>query len=244
MSNIALVVVDLQKAFFDKRLSPVTGHLAKAICLPGVRLLLARARQNGWTVVHVITVHKGADSLPVPLSLSGCAPFCLAGSEGAEIVTGLKQSGDFVVEKCHYSGFDHTDLAVMLEPFDSLVIAGIAADCCILHTAFDAGASHNKIIYLPYQAISASHEDDYVSGLRHIAKSAGAVVDLDTLLQVEELDWRLKIDLDAINKTLSNWFSPRLEVAKAFEQEYGAGDLNVDQMLSLLENRLVDASPA
>jgi len=129
MPTVPLILVDLQHDFFDHRVAHV-GRLEKAICLPHVRALVSHARSSGWPVLHVVTEHSGADSLSVHLV-----------KVGAEILDWLLGEGDVLVSKTKYSGFHGTDLVARLNDFDTVLLAGVAADCCILHTALDATSS-------------------------------------------------------------------------------------------------------
>lgn len=238
MQRTALVLVDLQKDFFDQRNQSV-GRLQKAIGIPATRRLLEHAREMDWRIAHVISIHTGAESLPVHLQRSGLDPYCLEGSEGAGIVAGLREEGEAIVRKRGYNGFAERELVDYLEESRSVVIAGIAADCCILATALDAASTHSKHVYLPYQAISASNLEAYVFGLEAAAKSAGAVLDINNLLDGNEPHWELRIDPASVTHTLESWFKPRLEAVESLRATRpNLSTMAVTDALEILEQEL------
>ena len=72
---------------------------------------------------------------------------CVAGTPGAELHPGLDVAQvDVILDKGTdpgtegYSGFDGTDLAALLRArgIDEVVVAGLATDYCVKHTALDA----------------------------------------------------------------------------------------------------------
>lgn len=240
MPTVPLILVDLQHDFFDHRLAHV-GRLEKAICLPHVRALVSHARSSGWPVLHVVTEHSGADSLSVHLVKSGVPPYCIRGTVGAEILDGLLGEDDVLVSKTKYSGFHGTDLIARLTGFDTVLLAGVAADCCILHTAFDA-TSHGKHVIVPYQAVSATTRNAYVSGLETIAKSAGAVVDLHAILNpASPSPWDSRLHGEELETVLESWFSRQLELLGEFRRQPNdseAVEKTVARLEEFLANRL------
>jgi nicotinamidase-related amidase len=204
MSRFCLVTVDLQLDFFDP-LSEV-GKLEKALCLPAVRRLIQQARAAGQQIFHVVTVHEESASMPLHLAKRSLPPYCLKGTDGAASVDGLVGGTDRRITKTKYSGFFGTTLAEEIAEYDSLILCGIATDCCVLNTAFDA-TSHGKHVYVPYQAVSASSLRTYLSGLEAIAKSAGAVVDLAAVLEQQGELWKTRLPEDREMSQAEEWYS-------------------------------------
>lgn len=203
--TIAVVAIDLQYHFFG--LSDGTIRATKAFCLPGVRRLLHCAREKAWKVVHVVTEHADQRTLPVHLVRRGAAPYCIAGSPGCELVDGLFQQGDLKVRKCSYSGYLEADLMWHLDGSEVVLICGVAADCCVLLTAFDAATRFKKRVFLPFEAVSSADRLGYVAGLRSIAKSAGAVLSIDVVRSAEpEAWWERRLRLENIEAAVGNWF--------------------------------------
>lgn len=238
MPRTALILIDVQKDFFDGRSGHI-GNLRKAICLPGVRRLVSHARDRNWDVFHVVTIHEGTHTLPGHLQKLGVQPYCIDGTEGSEIVGGIFEPGDKRISKRWYSGFVGTNLHAEVEDAQSIIIAGVAADCCILTTAFDAATRHAKDVYLPYQATSASTCEAYVFGLQCVAKSAGAVVDLNELIRRGEPAWDQRIhDVNSLTATLRDWYESRSKTAQALEDEVKTRSVPVDEALKLLDSKL------
>lgn len=218
MNSPSLLLIDLQRDFVDCSAGK-TGKLAKAVCIPSIRRLLEYARACNWTIVHVMTVHDSADTLPDYVQHRFEAPYCVRGTSGADMIAGLKQEGDVVVEKRDYSAFLNTNLDDVLADSDQLVVAGIAADCCIFHTAADASMRDGKEVYLPYQAVSASESSDFIFGLRAAAKSFAVVTDLDSILTGNSLDESVKMQPDELTEVLAEWFDKRANVASRLESQ-------------------------
>jgi nicotinamidase-related amidase len=232
----ALVLVDLQKDFFDY--GSRIGRLEKAVGLPATRRLLAHARDHTWPIFHVVTIHSGFDSLPIHLQRTGVPLYCIDGTDGAKIVEGLWLEGETLVRKQGYSAFDGTDLAGLLEGIFSVVLAGIAADCCILKTAFDA-ESLGKHVYLPYQAIGASGPDEYVYSLAILAKSVGVVTDVQELLTSSSPSLDHSLSLEQIRVMPSEWFQAQLATLNQLLVEVPTlRQMPIDDSLRLLEDRL------
>lgn len=242
MADTALVLIDLQRDFFDE--SGPVGSLEKAIALPATRKLLRNARRNQWAIVHVITKHRGVETLPTHLRKLGLPPYCVEGTPGAEIIAGLAKETDILIEKSGYSGFSGTALDRALRGIRSVVLVGIAADCCVLSTALDASASFHKDVFLPYEAISASTLRAYVFGLEAAAKSAGGVVDTQHLLRNPEPEWDQRIDPDRLPTVAEAWFRPHLKaIANLKATNQDLQELTVEATLDLVEDTLGDAFP-
>jgi nicotinamidase-related amidase len=232
MSPPALLVIDLQRDFFDERSG--VGHIEKAIGIPAVRKILTFARRSGWIVFHVVTIHSGAESLPLRLRQNGTTPYCVKGTDGSEIVQGLRLGGEHVVIKQRYSAFDNTELTDLLQGISSVVLVGVAADCCILHTASDA-MGQNKNVYVPYQAIGASGSGEYAYGLASLAKSIGSIIDAKDLLRKGIPSPELPGPVSEARNLLLNWYQRRIEIA---HQEPALQGLPVDAAIQALEDRL------
>lgn len=204
---IALLTVDLQRDFLDPESPSGLGRIEKSFCLPAVRSLLNHARETGWTVVHIATEHQGPESQPLRMRLRQSKPFCIAGTAGAKLVEGLQQGTELVVKKRSFSGFLGTELAQHLTAADRIVICGVASDCCVLQTAFDASERYGKEVVVPYNATSAATADAHAFGLQAINKSVGAVLATSTLLSCPPADWHTHaLSDDSIGPVAREWF--------------------------------------
>lgn len=225
MCVVAIVTVDVQRAFFDTRERDV-GRVEKAICLPGVRQLLAIGRSRGWRVVHVLTEHETSATLPRYLQVNGRGPYCVPGSAAADL---MDETGDYRVIKHAYSGFGNTTLAAVLAGIPSVVLCGVAADCCILHTAFDGATTHAKDVYVPYQAVGASTADTYVFALDAMAKSVAHIIDLDVLGE-RELAEVVPVAAAARADVVRTWVTAAIERVQRLRAQH----TDPDQLLAAL----------
>jgi nicotinamidase-related amidase len=240
-SSTALVTVDLQYDFFDVRGHPNAGRLAKAICIPAVRQLAAHGRANGWKIVHLATKHLGHETLPLHLRRREAAPYCIAGTPGADIVEGLFDHSDIVVEKQHFDGFSNPDLARALQESESIIVTGIATDCCVLFTAHSASSLHSKEVYLPYQAVAASTLEDYAFSLRAAEKSIAAITDVRNLLSTTGPTPNLRavprLDPQHLTEQVSDWFREQLQYVDQTRAEVTT-EMSVNEILRRLEKKL------
>ncbi len=75
----------------------------------------------------------------------------IRGTEGVEVIDELKpEEGDIIVEKRRFSAFFRTDLDLTLRELgvDTVALAGINTNVCVLATAFDAISSDFYTILL------------------------------------------------------------------------------------------------
>lgn len=231
-TDVALVVVDAQYEFFNPRNAAI-GRMQKAFCLPGVRRLVVFARERRWPIIFVRTRHGGRDELPRHLRSKDDGHYCIGGP-GAEIVGGLIADSDVVLTKQRYSGFDGTALADHLASIECVVLAGIAADCCILHTGFDC-VRHDKRVVIPYQAVSATKADQYSFALRTLAKSVGSIVDLSELIEQGEFP----LQEDDVGRLTHVWHERCRELCEPSEDEYRSRfERDADGALELVSQAL------
>jgi len=162
----------------------------------------------------------------------------MRGSGGEGLIAGLRDEEELIIRKQQFSAFDGTDLTRILESTSSVVLAGIAADCCILHTAFDA-AGQGKEVYIPYQAIGAAGPDEFLAGLVTLNKSAAFVGDLRDLLKSGQSALKESIPEADFRARLRAWFDGGAAALKKVEAGGpGAQAIPVDQAIRLLEQQL------
>ena len=160
----ALLVIDMQNdfcspgGFYAARGRPTDWFPEVAAA---IGRLAERFREAGDPVVYTRLVYP-ADA-PFPEERHAVAPArwtsygerLRPGSWGAGIVEALVPApGDVVVDKRHYSAFAGTDLAAQLaeREVDTVVITGVVAYACVLHTAFDAFV-HGLDVVVPADAV-------------------------------------------------------------------------------------------
>ena len=238
--STCLLLVDVQVGFFHPDTVDI-GKPEKAICLPAIRTLLHIARAHNWTVIHSTTVHDDIQSVPAILRRRNILPYCLRAEPGTEIPDGIRNEGDRVIEKTGYSAFSKTELESVIGDHDKIILAGVAADCCILHTAFDAAVKLETPVLVPFQAVSASDSNAYWNGLRIMEKSAVDIIDIveaDISRDYGELSNSfLKLDQD--EDRIHAWFNEmQLRVAEFRKNVQSQSGVDHQEYVKLLESFL------
>lgn len=98
---------------------------------------------------------------------------CTSGnSEAASLARTLKpRRGDFTILKPRHSAFYATPLSLLLDDLRCrrLVVAGIAADSCVLFTAMDAYL-RGYSLWVPGDCVAAEGDDERDRALAHMAR--------------------------------------------------------------------------
>ena len=112
--------------------------------MPAISRMLDYARAQGWAVIHIVRRHRpggvDAESFRRHLFADG-GQFCVEGSEGVRIVSGLEpRPGDYVVAKTRFDAFFRTDLEVLLHGLgtEEVYICGTQYPNCVRSTAVGA----------------------------------------------------------------------------------------------------------
>jgi len=150
----AILVIDLVNDTF-KHETPLS-QAAKEM-LPRLNEFLARARQDGHIVIF------STDSfLPGDFIFKGrMKEHSLRGTEGAEIAAGLEQApGDIWLPKRRFSAFFKTDLdqSLRLWGVQTVGVAGVTTNFCVLATAFDALSHDFRAVLLEDLCAAGSKE--------------------------------------------------------------------------------------
>ncbi len=131
----ALLVVDCLNDFLDLKGALNCGAAGRD-AIPAVAREIAQARAEGMDVLYACDAHRPDDA-----EFELFPPHCLMGSWGAEIVPELRpQDGDRIIAKRRFSAFYGTDLDLTLREraVDTLRIAGVCTNICVLYTTADA----------------------------------------------------------------------------------------------------------
>lgn len=142
-TNTALLIIDMQNDFLlPGRPLCVDGAMPT---VPQIKKLLDYARTNDWTVIHVIREHDkngiNADKPRRYLFENGREGYCVAGTEGAQIIEELQpQDDEIIIKKTRNSAFFGTNLDSVLRRLEikNVVISGTQYPNCIRGTATDA----------------------------------------------------------------------------------------------------------
>ena len=205
MTNTALVIVDVQRDFLDPTTPAKVGSWQKAFCVRGVRTVLDHARTSGWQVIHVGTRHASGDTLPTHHRRLGIPVYCRDGGPGCEFVV-TPNLNETVLFKTWYSAFADTGLLERLSSdITEIVWGGVATDCCIQQSVFDADR-HGIRSIVPLQAVSASSAEAHVASLIAIAKSAGEVRDAIAVVRDGPASGQ-PIEIETVRQLATEWFA-------------------------------------
>jgi nicotinamidase/pyrazinamidase len=110
---------------------------------------------------------------------------CIQETYGAEVISEIAKFGDYRIKKRRYSAFFGTDLDLYLRERDlsHVVVVGVMANVCVLHTAGDACARGYTTTVVS-DCVETSSEYEKAYALYHIKNVFGAhVVDLEDVLK-------------------------------------------------------------
>lgn len=146
--------------------------------LPAVRAaaaLQSRARAAGVTTIYVNDCFEtGATGLKELIERHRAL-----GGRATDVidVLGPDPDRDHLVEKPSHSGFYRTGLEVLLRRMriEHLILVGVAADICVLATAFDAHM-RGFDLSVPCDCVAAENAEAELWALRHMARVLGADV--------------------------------------------------------------------
>lgn len=154
--NPAMLVIDVQRAFYDDK-----PKVFRTKLLPNIAAALHTVRSADVPVVHVITRYRldGSDWPRAWRDLD--RTWCQEGSEGTQILAEARPlPGDPVVVKTRFSGSYRTALEDTLRErgIDTLLIAGYSSDVCVRLTAMDA-YNRDYDLYLLSDCVHADREN-------------------------------------------------------------------------------------
>ena len=177
--HAALIVVDMQNDFVrpDGKLAVPDAEET----IPRIRTLIDLAHEHELPVFYTQDSHHAGDR-----EFAIWGEHALVGTEGWRIVEELTpdaEAGDRVFRKDRYDGFFETDLeeALEAEGIRTVVVCGVVANICVLHTAASAALRWYEVI-LPKDATAALNEFDMESAIRQIDfLFAGKITRVDAL---------------------------------------------------------------
>ncbi len=152
----AIIVVDMVKDNLKEgsRL-PITQE-GRAI-LPNLQRLLEEARKKGFPIIFACDSYLKEDFL----FKGKMKPHSLRGPRGSEVTDELKlQPTDIFLPKRRFSAFFKTDLDQTLRTYgiDTIAVAGLTVEFCVLTTAMDGLCHDFAVILLEDCTASASQE--------------------------------------------------------------------------------------
>lgn len=174
--GVALVLVDVIKAFYDPRGAFYYPESREA--LRGTRRLLEAARAGGRVVVHARDVHREGHP---DFEERKLPRHCLAGGLDAEFVPGFEPGPQEVeIHKRRFSAFYATDLELVLRERDarSVVVSGVKTNVCIRATAQDAFAAGFEPI-LVRGSVNSNRPHLHEASLEDVERYMGRVVGME-----------------------------------------------------------------
>jgi len=144
-----IVVIDMHKGHIGPEATIPAPDAEVQQLVPRMESFLEGARDLSIPIVHVrYEAVNGIHNAHPAWDARWADKHCVVGSSTTELVV-KPQHDDFLIEsKRTYNCFAHTDLELYLKRLgrDTVVILGIATDCCCLATAFGAADLHYKVI--------------------------------------------------------------------------------------------------
>jgi nicotinamidase-related amidase len=143
----AIIVVDMLNDNVDRKNRIGIGEEVKKI-IPNIQHLLSSAREVGIPIVFANDSFMPNDFL---FQGERMRPHCIRGTYGAQVIDELPiLESDMVMEKRRFSAFFKTDLDITLRELnvDTVVLAGIATEVCVLATALDGLSNDFRVIVL------------------------------------------------------------------------------------------------
>jgi nicotinamidase-related amidase len=157
MKNCALLVIDMQNAYFtNKELADRKNEL-----IHRCNELTQAAKAEGIPVFNIYTAHSRSKSTWTLNMLDDRQGYLFAGDDDARTLDGLHLDNTITVCKTRDSAFCDTTLEQQLRTLgvSRLVLCGVSTHTCVAQTAADAYAANFRTI-LAADAI-ASHDPDY-----------------------------------------------------------------------------------
>ncbi len=200
-TSTAVITIDLHRGHVDPSVAtlPLPKEKAERI-VPATAALLELARTSGMSVIHVILSKRRVEALnPTPhrRAVLATKQSILAEGKGdllSHNLTGSVQTelhpllgpvaGDPVIDnKKAFSGFFGTDLDHLLRVLgvDTVLLAGVNTNTCVLSTAFDAYNLGYTTVVVSDCVESMYGEDLHYLALQNISQCVGWVLSLEAL---------------------------------------------------------------
>jgi len=163
-NKTALIVVDMQNDFVNPKGALYVKGSEKIV--PTIRSLVEKARKKNVMIVFTMDTHMEDD-----IEFSIWPKHTVEGSWGWQIVDELKpEKNDVIVRKLRYDAFFGTPLdhILRIRGIEYVVVCGVVANICVLHTAGSAALHGYKVVF-PIDATVAITEFDYYAAIRQVS---------------------------------------------------------------------------
>lgn len=141
MTNIALVIIDMQKDFVLPEI--FAGNSRAFNIIPNIELILSLFRSQKLPIFHILREYRSDSSNVERLRIDDfkLRPRAVIGTRGYEIVDQLSPIvGEFKITKWRFSAFMGTEFDFILRrlKIDHLIICGTQLPNCVRCTVYDA----------------------------------------------------------------------------------------------------------
>ncbi len=163
-TKTAIVVVDMQNDFVHPKGAIFVKGSDKIIA--NIKRLIESAREKNVRIIYTMDTHTQDDP-----EFKIWPRHAVENTWGWKIVDELEpRKEDIIIRKIRYDAFFGTPLDHLLRIYgiEYLVLCGVVANICVLHTAGSAALNGYKIV-LPVDAIAAITDFDYYVALRQIS---------------------------------------------------------------------------
>ena len=198
----AVIGIDLHRGHLDPAVAtmPLEAARAAAVVETNGRFFKA-ARAAGIPIVHLVTKYRDVMEIrsnpfwrtradDPKASRKNVERHNLAGLPGTEIMPGLYQAGDFVVDtKKRYDCFLGTDLDFTLRShgIDTLMITGVNTNSCVLATTTAANVRDYAVIVVEDCVDTMDTPAHHEAGLLCIRTAFGFVMTTDEIMAHPQL---------------------------------------------------------
>jgi maleamate amidohydrolase len=181
----ALLVIDLQKDFFEKEYSDqVKSENIKKNLGNNINHLLGAARKSQIPIIFVLTSLL-PDQSNWNLRMKDIkSAVCLKGTDGEALISSVKiEENDICIFKERYSAFYKTNLEEILfkQSIKSLIICGINTHACVRTTAIDAFMRDYRV-FIPIECVASYEIEQHESSLKYMSKRIAKVLSLQEMI--------------------------------------------------------------
>lgn len=179
-NKTCVIVVDMQNDFVDPKGALYVKGAEKIV--PIIRSLIEKARKAGVLVIYTMDTHMEDD-----IEFSIWPKHTVEGSWGWQIVDELRpEKRDIIVRKMRYDAFFGTPLDHILRVrnIEYVVVCGVVANICVLHTAGSAALHGYKVVF-PIDATVALNDFDYYAAIRQVSFLYRGIITRSTEIEFE-----------------------------------------------------------
>ena len=184
-ARTALLVIDIQRDFAAPdgamaRLGSDMTAIFPAVAAAGALVAAARVQRVPVVFTRAVT----APRLETPIEREAKQRrgddgpgICVEGTEGAELLAPLPETGETVITKHRYSAFAGTGLAEQLKArgIDTLLLCGVTTECCVQSSAWDA-FERDFHVFIATDAVAAYRSDLHDAALKALELNGAMLV--------------------------------------------------------------------